>query len=68
MRMQILCGQAPEMQLRASFQAQPEILDVLEKCFQDDSTDLSFREATQMESYFESQFASIQADYSLYNE
>jgi len=68
MRMQNLRGQATEMQLRASFQAQPEVLEVLEKCYEQGATELTFQEATIMEAYFESQFATTIADYSLYKE
>ena len=66
MRIQNLRGQALEAQQQAVFQASPHMLDVLEKCYDQDSVDLSFKEATLMESYFEMQFATIQANYELY--
>ena len=66
MRIQNLRGQAIEAQQQAAFQASPHMLDVIDKCYNQDSADLSFKEATLMESYFEMQFATIQANYELY--
>lgn len=42
------------------------MLDVLEKCYAEDATSLSFKEASLMESYLSMQMVSVGANYELY--
>ena len=68
LQLQNLRGQASESQQISIFQASPHMLDVIEKCYSDDSIDLDFKEKVLMESYILVHLARIRADYELRKE
>lgn len=66
--MRNLRSQAAEEQQIAIFQASPHMLEVLNKCYAKNKTDLSFQEMTLMEAYFDIKIATVRADFKLLKE
>jgi hypothetical protein len=68
MKVQNVRGQAMELLQLASFQASPHMLNVLEKVYSENRSDLAYQEKVQIESYLMAQLASTTADYELFIE
>jgi hypothetical protein len=68
LKIQNFRGQASEAQQAAIFQASPHMLEVLEKCYSQNSTELDFKEKLLIESYIQVHLARCGADFKLYKE